>query len=105
MGGDFNMVENKPKDRAGGNPLTQQYHIEYINNIKNNNNMIDIWQKQNPKKKEYTYFNGLADFKPRIDSFNLTSNIETYYNIITTKHNSKLSFRPPNDNNKHSQKG
>ena len=40
--------------------------------------MIDIWQKQNPKKKEYTYFNGLADFKPRIDRFYLTSNVETY---------------------------
>ena len=45
--------------------------------------MIDIWQKQNPKKKEYTYFNGFADFKRRIDRFYLTSNIETYQNITT----------------------
>ena len=44
------MVEGIPKDRAGGNQTTQHYSIEYINNIKNNN-MIDIWRKQNPPKK------------------------------------------------------
>ena len=48
LGGDFNMVENIPKDRAGRNPTTQHYGLEYIKNIKENNNMIDIWQKQNP---------------------------------------------------------
>ena len=42
------MVENIPKDRAGRNPTTQHYGLEYIKNIKENNNMIDIWQKQNP---------------------------------------------------------
>ena len=42
------MVEKIQKDRAGGNPTTQHYGLEYIKNIKENNNMIDIWQKQNP---------------------------------------------------------
>ena len=51
LGGDFNMVENIQKDRAGGNPTTQHYGLEYIKNIKENNNMIDIWRKQNPQKK------------------------------------------------------
>ena len=37
------MVEDILKDRAGGNRTTQHYGIEYIRNIKNNNNMIDIW--------------------------------------------------------------
>ena len=46
------MVEDIPKDRAGGNPTTQHYGIEYINSIKNNNNMIDIWRKQTPPKKQ-----------------------------------------------------
>ena len=44
--GDFNMVENIPKDRAGRNLTTQHYRIEHINNINNTNNLIDIWQKQ-----------------------------------------------------------
>ena len=77
------MVEDLPKDRADGNPTTQHHGIEYINNIKNNNNMIDIWRKQNPKKRQYTYFNDLADFKSRIDRFYLTSDIETNFKIRT----------------------
>ena len=44
------MVEDILKDRKGRNPTTQHYGIEYINNNKNNNNMINIWQKIKPKK-------------------------------------------------------
>ena len=67
LGGDFNMVENISKERAGVNPTTQHYSLEYMKNIKENNNMIDIWQKYNPPRKEHTYFNNLAYFKSRID--------------------------------------
>ena len=77
------MVEDIPKDRVGRNLTTQQYDIEHINNIKINNKMIDIWWKQDPKKREYTYFNNLADFNSRIDRFYLTSNIQTNYKIRT----------------------
>ena len=30
LGGDFNMVEDVPNDRADGNATTQHYGIEYI---------------------------------------------------------------------------
>ena len=83
LGGDFNMVENIQKNRADGNPTTQHYGLEYIKNIKENNNMIDIWRKQNPQKKEYTYFNNLADLKSRIDRFYLTSELENNCKIKT----------------------
>ena len=89
------MVKDIPNDRTGGNPTTQHYGTEYIKNIKNNNNMIDIWRKQKPQKKEYTYFNHLPNFKSRIDRFYLTANIETNYKIMTN--NTKLLFRPPNN--------
>ena len=46
LGGEFNMVEDILKDRAGGNPTTQHYGIEYIRNMKNNNNTIDIWREK-----------------------------------------------------------
>ena len=42
LGGDFNMIEDISKDRAGRNPTNQHYGIKYIRNIKNNNNMIHI---------------------------------------------------------------
>ena len=37
--------------------------------------------KTKPQKREYTYFNNLADFKSRVDRFYLTTNIETNYKI------------------------
>ena len=40
------MVEKIQKDRAKGNPTTRHYGLEYIENIKENN-MIDIWRRQN----------------------------------------------------------
>ena len=38
--GDFNMVEDIPKDRSGGNLTNEYYGIENIKNIKQNNDMI-----------------------------------------------------------------
>ena len=81
--GDFNMVEDIPNHRTGGNPTFQHYGIEYINNIKNNNDMIDIWRKKNKKKREYTYFHDLVNFKSRIDRFYLTFDLETHLKIKT----------------------
>ena len=75
------MVEDIPKDRSGGNLTNEHYGIENIKNIKQNNDMIHTWREQNPPKREYTYFNNLADFKSRIDRFYLTTNIETKYKI------------------------
>ena len=46
--------------------------------------MIDIWQKQQSKKKQYTYVNKLADFKSRIDRFYLTSDLEINFKLRTT---------------------
>ena len=94
--GDFNMVENIQRDRAGGNPTTQHYGLEYIENIKESNNMIDIWRRQTRPKKEHTYVNNLADFKSRIDRFYLTSELENNYKINTN--NTKFPFRLPDDN-------
>ena len=76
------MVENIQKDRAGWNLTTLHYGLEHIQKIKENN-MTDIWCKQNPQKKEYTYVNNLAYFKSRIDRFYLTSELENNYKIKT----------------------
>ena len=74
------MVEDILKERAGRNPTTQHYGIEYIRNIKNNNNMIDIGWEKNLNKREYTYFNYLAEFKSKIDRFYLSSDRNKFQN-------------------------
>ena len=43
------MVEDIPKDRASRNPTTQHCVPEHF--VKSNNNLIDIWQKKDPKRK------------------------------------------------------
>ena len=77
------MVEDIPQVRAGGNPTTQHYGIEHLQNIKTNNNMTDIWRKQHSAEKEYTYINNLADFKSRIDRFYITSDLEPMFKTRT----------------------
>ena len=74
------MVEDILKERAGRNPTTQHYGIEYIRNIKNNNNMIDICWEKNLNKREYTYFNHLSEFKSKIDRFYLSSDRNKFQN-------------------------
>ena len=98
LGGDFNMVENILKERAGVNPTTQHYGLEYMKNIKENNNMIDIWQKYNPPRKEHTYCNNLAYFKSRID-FHLENNfkIKTIQNYLSDHQMIALTFYLKNE--------
>ena len=74
------MVEDILKERAGRNLTTQHYGIEYIRNIKNNNNMIDIWWEKNLNKREYTYFNHLSEIKSKIDRFYLSSDRNKFQN-------------------------
>ena len=70
LGGDFNMVENLTMDRQGGNLNRQHQHgLEELNEIKQNCNLIDIWQTQNKFKTQFTYENDIFHFKSRIDRF------------------------------------
>ena len=55
LGEDFNMVENIQKDRAGGNPTTQHYGLEYIENIKKKKKIIrQIFGESNTPRKKNT---------------------------------------------------
>ena len=94
------MVEDISKDRAGRNPTTQHYGIEYIRNIKNNNNMIDIWREKTQIRENI-----------HISTIQQNSNLEqtgfTYPQTQKQIQNkgtnyTKLSFSPQNDINKYS---
>ena len=45
------MVQNIQKDTAGRNPTTQHCGLEYIENIKENNNMTNICASKTLRKK------------------------------------------------------
>ena len=77
-----NMVENLTMDRQGGNFNRQLlYGLEKLNEIKQNCNLIDIWQTQNSFQTKFTYENNILDFKSRIDHFYILRNTKKSFSI------------------------
>ena len=55
LAGDFNMLEDIFLDKLGGNTSnTHLIGLDNLTEIKNKNNLVDIWRKINPRKKLYT---------------------------------------------------
>ena len=78
LAGDFNMVENLFLDRKGGNPTNiHQLGLQNLNRIKNTHNMIDIWQKSNPYKRNFSYHNSDNSIHSRLDRIYLSDTIKT----------------------------
>ena len=58
LGGDFSMVKDLLLDREGGNPSnTHMLGLDHLTKIKQTNNVIDIWIKENPDKRLFTLHN------------------------------------------------
>ena len=75
LGGDFNMVEDLLLDRQGGNPNnTQMLGLEYLTKIKQTYNLTDIWRKENPSKRLFTYHSKNQSIHSRIDRIYLQHN-------------------------------
>ena len=78
LAGDFNMIENIFLDRQGGNPNnTQTIGIQYLNCIKNNHKLIDIWRETNPYKRYFTYHNAGNTIYSRLDRIYITKTVKT----------------------------
>ena len=58
LAGDFNMLEDILLDKIGGNTSnTHLIGLNILTEIKNQNNLIDIWRTINPDKRMFTYHN------------------------------------------------
>ena len=78
LGGDFNMVEDILLDRQGGNPNnTHMLGLDYLKQIKQRNKLIDIWRKENPNKRLFTFHNHNQSIHSRIDRFYINKNQKT----------------------------
>ena len=78
LGGDFNMVEDILLDRQGGNPNnTHMLGLDYLKQIKQKNKLIDIWRKENPNKRLFTFHNHNQSIHSRIDRFYINKNQKT----------------------------
>ena len=77
LAGDFNMLEDIFLDKLGGNnSSTHLLGSEIITDIKNQNNLIDIWRKLNPDKRLYTYHNPDKTIHTRLDTIYITDDIK-----------------------------
>ena len=67
LGGDFNCVLDNTKDRTNQTKSNDTGQKELINILKNHN-LEDIWRRQHPEKREYTWYGGANRInKSRID--------------------------------------
>ena len=72
------MIENPLLDRAGGNPnKTHTIGFETLKIVKNKLNLIDIWGKNHPFQKSFTYHNGDNTTHSRLHRFYITKTIKT----------------------------
>ena len=75
LGGDLNMVEDLLLDRQGGNPNnTHMLGLDHLSKIKQTNNLIDIWRKENPDKRIFTFHNKNQQIHSRIDRIYIQNN-------------------------------
>lgn len=68
LAGNFNMIENIFLDKLGGN--TSNVHLIGLNEltkIKNKHKLVDIWRKNNPSKRNFTYHNADNTIHSRLD--------------------------------------
>ena len=67
------MIENPLLDRAGGNPnKTHTIDFETLKIVKNKLNLIDIWGKNHPFQKSFTYHSGDNTTHSRLHRFYIT---------------------------------
>ena len=57
LAGDFNMIEDPLLDRKGGNSSFSLIGIKYLQQIKQNNNLVETWCQKNPNPLQFPYHN------------------------------------------------
>ena len=96
IAGDFNMIENLFLDRIGGNPnKTHTIGSETFKTVKIKLNLIDIWRKNNPLQKSYTYHNPENTIHDRIYITKTIKTIKWHIipNTISDHHSASLHIQ------------
>ena len=77
FGGDFNLVLDVVNDKAGGNKTAHQKSLKQMESIKENLDLMDIWQIQHPETKRCTWRRREPDIQCRLDFFLISSSLCT----------------------------
>ena len=78
MGGDFNMVEDVNLDRVGGTIImsTHQKGKTELVQLKQQQNLVDIWRDTYPTQREYTWSSPDNLIHSRLDRFYLSQTLQ-----------------------------
>ena len=77
LGGNFNLVQNIPKDKKGGNQTTHFKSLEEIETIKENMDLTDIWRDLHPSTQRFTWRSNKPEIHCRLDFFLISSSLST----------------------------
>ena len=77
LGGDFNLVQNIPKDKKGGNQTTHFKSLEEIKMLKENMDLTDIWRDLHPSTQRFTWRRNKPEIHCRLDFFLISSSLST----------------------------
>ena len=77
LGGDFNLVQNIPKDKKGGNQTTHFKSLEEIEMLKENMYLTDIWRDLHPSTQRFTWRRDKPEIHCRLDFFLISSSLST----------------------------
>ena len=78
LAGDFNMIEDKFLDKLGGSTNnTNLIGLNKLIEIKNEHKLVDIWRKNNPFKRIFTYHNHDQTIHSRLDRIYISKAIKT----------------------------
>ena len=76
LAGDFNMLEDILLDKLGSNTSnTHLIGLDILTEIKNKNNLVDIWRKINPAKSLFKYHNPDKTIHRRLDRIYITNTV------------------------------
>ena len=73
--GDFNMVEDREKDRRGGTFLARHtYGKSALNDLIEGFDLVDIWRQKNPDRRQFTWHSPDESIHSRLDRIYLPKN-------------------------------
>ena len=76
IGGDFNIIMNMGLDYMGSRSFMRTRSRDMLSDILDKFNLVDIWRKKNPNKKEFTFRQKTPVVQTRLDYLFISSNLE-----------------------------
>ena len=76
VGGDFNIAINRNLDYMGANYITKHRYRDLLVDFLDRLNLIDVWRKRHPNKKEFTFKQNNPFVQSRLDYIFISSKLE-----------------------------